>query len=245
VPLKHERATAIDFVLIRESTEGLFAERDTPQANGRDVATDLMQVTRQGCDRLFKFAFDLAARRKAKGHPGHLTSVDKANVLGSMAFFRNVFDEHAARHPDIETSCRYVDAMALSLIRNPWDYDVLVTENMFGDILSDEGAALMGGLGFAPSADIGEDNAVFQPCHGTAPDIMGTGKANPVAMFLSGALMLEWLGERHGEPVLSDAASRLTSAVEAAFAQGELRPVETGGPHELADITDAVAAQLR
>ena len=93
----------------------------------------------------------------------------------------------------------YVDAAALNLVRRPWDFDVMVTENMFGDILSDLGAALLGGIGLAPSADIGDRHAVFQPCHGSAPDIMGTGKANPVGMFLSAAMMLDWLAERHGD----------------------------------------------
>ncbi len=245
VPLSDPRAFKIDFILIRESTEGLFTERSKPQDGTTDAARDLMQVTRQGCDRLFDFAFSLAARRKANGAPGHLTCVDKANVLGSMAFFRDIFDEHARRHPGIATSRCYVDAMALNLIRNPWTLDVLVTENMFGDILSDEGAALMGGLGFAPSADIGTHNAVFQPCHGTAPDIMGTGKANPTAMFLSGALMLDWLGERHTEPTLTEAAARLTHAIEQAFAGDRLDPTETGGAHGLVEITDAVRAKLR
>ena len=108
--------------------------------------------------------------------------------------------ETAERHSDIEADCLYVDAAGLRLVRAPWEFDVFVTENMFGDILSDVGAAVIGGMGMAPSADIGDDHAVFQPCHGTAPDIAGRGVANPTAMFLSAAMMLEWLGYRHEVP---------------------------------------------
>jgi 3-isopropylmalate dehydrogenase len=126
-----------------------------------------------------------------------VTCVDKANVFRSMAFFRKIFDERAGKFPKLRAAHHYIDATALDLVRRPWDFDVLVTENMFGDILSDLGAALIGGMGFAPSADIGDDHAVFQPCHGSAPDIAGTGKANPTAMFLSAAMMLDWLGRRH------------------------------------------------
>jgi 3-isopropylmalate dehydrogenase len=244
VPLSDPRAQSLDLVLIRESTEGLFAGRGKTVLEADEAANDTMRITRQGSDRLFDFAFSLARHRKKNGKPGRVTLIDKANVLGSMAFFRTVFDERAAINPDVAVDRRYVDAMALSLIRNPWDFDVLVTENMFGDILSDEGAALMGGLGFAPSADIGHDHAVFQPCHGTAPDIMGTGKANPTAMILSGAMMLEWLAERHNEPGLGHAAKRLTTAVEQAFATGTINPCETGGSDGLKQVHHAIVANL-
>jgi 3-isopropylmalate dehydrogenase len=117
---------------------------------------------------------------------------------------------------------------------------VLVTENMFGDILSDLGAALMGGMGMAPSADIGDTQAVFQPCHGTAPDIAGRGLANPTAMFLSAAMMLDWLGDRHGVPDCSRAAAELTRAVEGAFSDGTLVPVECGGTAGTKAISERV-----
>ena len=118
----------------------------------------------------------------------------------------------------------YVDATALRLVRAPWEFDVMVTENMFGDILSDLGAALMGGMGMAPSADVGDRHAVFQPCHGTAPDIAGRGVANPTAMFLSAAMMLEWLGEQHAVTACQRAGRELTQAVERAFGTGTLLP---------------------
>ena len=231
-------------MLVRESTEGLFAGRGQTVLD-RDIgATDHLVITRLASERLFDFAFDLARRRKAKGQEGRVTCVDKANVLGAFAFFRGIFLERAKRHPDIGADCAYVDATALNMIRSPWSFDVLVTENMFGDILSDAGAALMGGMGMAPSADIGESHAVFQPCHGTAPDIVDTGKANPTAMFLSAAMMLDWLASRYGSTACGEAATLLEDAVQAAYATGQLRPYEMGGTSGLDDITAHVRAQL-
>jgi 3-isopropylmalate dehydrogenase len=177
-PLADARASRIDCVLVRESTEGLFASRKLSRREGSDAVFDTLQVTRTITERLFDFAFRLAQQRRSTG-PRRVTCVDKANVLPSMAFFRSIFFEVAARYPDVTAEAMYVDATALRLVRSPWDFDVLVTENMFGDILSDLGAALMGGMGMAPSADIGDRHAVFQPCHGTAPDIAGRGIANP------------------------------------------------------------------
>jgi 3-isopropylmalate dehydrogenase len=196
-PLADPRARSVDCVLVRESTEGLFAARSLNRRDGDEAAYDTMRISRRTSIRLFAFAFDLARRRAKPGGRPRVTCVDKANVLPSMAFFRELFLETAARYPDIEADCAYVDATALRLVREPWNFDVLVTENMFGDILSDLGAALLGGMGMAPSADIGDRHAVFQPCHGTAPDIAGLGLANPTAMVLSGAMLLDWLGHRH------------------------------------------------
>ena len=245
-PLGDRRAGDIDCVLIRESTEGLFSARKLSRRGGSpgspdETVYDTLQITRGTTERLFEFSFDLARKRRRAGRAPRVTCVDKANVLPSMAFFRQVFFEVAARHPDVEADAAYVDATAMRLVRAPWAFDVLVTENMFGDILSDLGAALMGGMGMAPSADIGDTHAVFQPCHGTAPDIAGRGLANPAAMFLSGAMMLEWLGDRHGVAACRAAGVRLHQAVRAAFADGGLVPVELGG----AAGTAAIATRVR
>jgi len=242
--LSDPRARDIDLVLVRESTEGLFASRGTGTIDDDAVARDTMVITRAGSERVHEFAFRLAARRRACGRPGVVTCVDKANVFRSMAFFRKVFDEVAARHPDLQARHHYVDAAALDLVRRPWIFDVMVTENMFGDILSDQGAALMGGMGMAPSADIGDAHGLFQPCHGSAPDIAGQGKANPTACILSAAMMLDWLGERHGDPRLSEAATLLERAVDAAYARGAIRPFELGGTDGTAAIRDAVLARI-
>lgn len=238
--LADPRAGGIDFVLIRESTEGLFAARGKGVLEGDREARDTMVITRATSERLFDYTFRLARRRKAHGHPGHVTLVDKANVFTSMAFFRKVFDEVAERYPDIGTERLYVDACALSLVRRPWDFDVLVTENMFGDILSDLAAGLVGGMGFAPSADIGDAHAVFQPAHGTAPDIMGQDKANPTAMLLSAAMMLDWLGERHDVAACRSAAGAIAEALDRGFREARFRPFDAGG----SDGTTAIATTV-
>src|SRR5205085_7524903 len=201
----------IDLVVIRESTEGLFASM------GKGVVTDTearetLLITRKTSERLFEFSYRLAERRKARGARGQLTCVDKANAFKAYAFFRKLFDEAAARHPAVATDRLYVDACSAMLVRRPWDFDVMVMENMFGDIISDLTAGLIGGMGMAPSADIGDAHAVFQPCHGTAPDIMGKGLANPTAMILSAALMLDWLGDRHAHAMAAEAAHAIEYA---------------------------------
>jgi len=236
LPLADPRTKQIDFVLIRESTEGLFSPKIKGEVIDNKTATDTMVITRDISERLFDFSFKLARKRKSQGHPGKLTCVDKANVFRSFAFFRSVFDKQAALNSDIIADHAYVDATALNMVRSPWGFDVLVTENMFGDILSDLGAGLIGGMGMAPSADIGDKHAVFQPCHGTAPDIVGTGKANPTAMILSAALMLEWLGDTHGIEACTQGADLITTAVDQAFGAGNLKPWELGGN----DGTDAI-----
>jgi 3-isopropylmalate dehydrogenase len=243
IPLADPRARKVDCVLVRESTEGLFAARKLSRREG-DSVLDPMRISRGVSERLFVFAFELARKRRKAGRPGRVTCVDKANVLPSMAFFRSIFLEIAQNYSDIDHECAYVDAAGLKLVRAPWDFDVLVTENMFGDILSDVGAALMGGMGMAPSADIGDDQAVFQPCHGTAPDIAGRGLANPTAMFLSAAMMLDWLGDRHGVPACNQAGRELTRAIERAFAGGTLIGVENGGSAGTQMISDRVREQL-
>ena len=245
-PLADPRGNELDFVLIRESTEGLFAP-EAKGTRGADEATDTQLITRAGTKRVCDFAFKLAAQRKANktaGAKGEVTSVDKANVFKSMAFWRDMFDEVASQYPDITPRYGYVDAVAMEMVRRPWIYDVMVTENMYGDILSDLAAGLIGGLGMAPSADIGDDHAVFQPCHGTAPDIAGTGKANPTAMFLSGVMMLDWLAQAKNNEAYAKAAELLTSAIDDAFRDGTLVSTERGGTAGVAEITAAVRKNL-
>jgi 3-isopropylmalate dehydrogenase len=242
--LADPRARDIDLVLIRESTEGLFASRGKGRVEGDREARDTMVITRAGSQRVHEFAFRLAERRKLRGRPGGVTCVDKANVFVSMAFFRKIFDEVAARHPGIAAHHHYVDATALDLVRKPWMFDVMVTENMYGDILSDQAAALVGGMGMAPSADVGDAHGLFQPCHGSAPDIAGQGKANPTATFLSAAMMLDWLAEKSGNEALAQAARKLERAVDAVFASGRLRPFELGGRDGTAAVRDAVLSNL-
>jgi 3-isopropylmalate dehydrogenase len=237
-PIAGAAERGIDIVVVRESTEGLFASMGKGVVTDHD-ARETMVITRKTSERLFDFSLRLAARRKARGGKGVCTCVDKANVFRAFAFFRQIFYERSARQAEAKADHIYIDACAAALVRRPWDFDVLVTENMFGDILSDLAAGLIGGMGMAPSADIGDTRAVFQPCHGTAPDIMGTGKANPTAMVLSAAMMLDWLAERHDHPAAAEAAQRIEQAVDGAFANG-LKPCEFGGR----DGTGAVAGAI-
>jgi 3-isopropylmalate dehydrogenase len=242
--LADPRAKDIDLVLVRESTEGLFASRGKGVIEDDREARDTMVITRKGSERVHEFSFRLAERRKARGRPGNVTCVDKANVFTSMAFFRKVFDEVAQRHPGVGANHHYVDATALDLVRKPWTFDVMVTENMFGDILSDQAAALIGGMGMAPSGDIGDEHGLFQPCHGSAPDIAGQGKANPTATFLSAAMMLDWLADRSGNEALAKASATIERAVDAVYASGKLKPFELGGKDGTAAIRDAVLSNL-
>jgi 3-isopropylmalate dehydrogenase len=242
-PLADPRARAIDCVLVRESTEGLFAGRRESRRDG-DAVLDTQRISRPACERLFAFAFDLARTRRSQGKVGRVTCVDKANVLPSMAYFRGIFLEIARTYPDVSADCLYVDAAGLQLVRAPWTFDVIVTENMFGDILSDVGAGLVGGMGMAPSADIGDRHAVFQPAHGSAPDIAGRGTANPTAMILSAAMMLNWLGVRHDDAGCRDAGTLLNWAIESAFADEGLVTSENGGTATTADVANAVGRAL-
>ena len=231
-PLKGYAAGEIDFVLIRESTEGLFAGRDAVADMSRDVAENTLRISRRGAERVCRLAFDLALTREKR-----VALVDKANVLSAMVYFRTIFDEVAAEYPDCVAEHLYVDATALYLVQDPGRFDVLVTENMFGDILSDLSAGLVGGMGMAPSGDIGEHAAVFQPAHGSAPDIVGKGIANPVAMILSTAMMLEWLDH----PETKRAATALRAAVTDVFSDPARRTPDMGGGLSTTEMTDAIA----
>ena len=242
--LADERACDIDFVLVREQTEGLFYARGRGILENDSVAYDTMRITRAGTARVSEFSFRLAERRRARRSFSRVTCVDKANVFTSMAFFRKVFDDVASRHPQIPADHSYVDAMAMTMVKKPWDLDVMVMENMFGDILSDLGAGLIGGLGMAPSGDIGDDHGLFQPVHGSAPDIAGQGKANPCAMFLSAAMMLDWLADRHNEPQLEVCARVIEKSIEIALTAGTVVPMDYGGEAGTAALTAAVTAAL-
>ena len=242
--LADPRAADIDLVVLRESTEGMFVSRGKGEVTPTE-ARDTQVITRAGTERLSRFAFDLARRRKRdRGTRGEVTLVDKANVFRSFAFMRSVFDEVAREYPDIGARHHYIDAMALDQVRRPWDFDVLPMENLFGDIISDLGAGLIGGMGFAPSADVGDEHALFQPSHGSAPDIAGRGIANPTAMILSVAMMLEWLGDRHREDGYKEAATELQGAVDEVFRGGDVRTFDVGGTTTTTEVARSVIAQI-
>ena len=246
--LSNELSRNIDLIILRESTEGLFytaaVHNRCPVENDEEVQ-DVMRITRTTTEKLHDFAFKLARQRKKKGKLGKVTCVDKANVFRSQAFFRKIYDERKIKFKDIDADHCYVDAMALNLIRNPWEYDVMVMENMFGDILSDLGGGLIGGMGMASCAEIGDNHGLFQPAHGSAPDILGQDKANPLATILSASLMLEYLSDKTNCKSTLLGSRLIETAVEIGFERNELRPIEFGGDMGTKAITETLSDLLK
>ena len=237
----------IDFVVLREQCEGLFASYGGGSVLYDDLATDTQIITRKGVERAAEFGFKLAMSRNGRVKDGKklLTLADKSNVFRSFAFMRKVFNEVAKKYEGMVASENtIVDAMSLWLVQHPEDYDVILFENMHGDIISDMAAAFVGGMGMAPSGDIGWDHAMFQPSHGTAPTIIGKGIANPTATILSGKMMLAWLGERFDDANLNKAADMIEQAVYNTFVKG-IRTPDVAGTASTTQFTDEVIAQLR
>jgi len=245
-PLKHFKPGQIDYVIVRENTEGLYASRGGGIVLRDEVATDTIVVTRKGIERVARFSFELARQRRGAPRDGkrRVTVCDKANILRTYAFFRSVCDDVAAGHGDVEIDYAYADAITVHMLKRPDFYDVIVAENMFGDIISDLGAATIGGMGLSPSAELGDAHGLFQGAHGSAPDIAGQNAASPLATILSGALMLRWLGDKHGDAALSESAQRVERAVEQVLAQGDHVPRDLGGSASCTDITQAVCRAL-
>jgi 3-isopropylmalate dehydrogenase len=231
-PLKQEVIEGTDLLVIRELTGGIYFGAKTRTDTD---ASDLCAYSAQEIRRIGKVAFEAAKLRRNK-----VVSVDKANVLETSRLWRQITHElHQSDYPDVQLQDILVDNAAMQLVSNPSDFDVMVTENMFGDILSDEAATLTGSIGMLPSASLGEPGTpgVFEPVHGSAPDIAGRGIANPLAMFLSAALML-----RHGLRMEGPAAA-IESAVDRALADG-LRTRDLGGTADTAAATQAVISHL-
>lgn len=221
----------LDLVIIRENTEGLYSgiEEETPEG-----ATAKRIVTKRATERICKFAFEYV-RRTGRSK---VTAVHKANVLKKTdGIFKDTFYYVARNYSDIELDDRYVDATAMFLITKPHMFDVIVTTNLFGDILSDEGAGLVGGLGLAPSANIGENNGLFEPVHGSGPDISGRGISNPSAMILSAVMMLNYLQE-YGE------AQRLEKALSSVLCEGKRLTPDMGGTSNTEDMAREIKEKL-
>jgi len=245
-PLKDLKPGGIDYVIIRENTEGLYASRGGGTILRDSVATDTLVMTRHGIERIAKFALDLCGTRHGapKDHARRLTICDKANILRSYAFFRAVCQDVAKQYPDVALDYAYVDAITVHMVKRPDHFDVIVAENMFGDIISDLGAGTVGGLGLAPSAEIGDHHALFQGAHGSAPDIAGQNVASPLATILSGAFMLRWLGQRHDDASLLESALRIEAAVEDALKDPAAVPGDLGGRASCTEVTDAICRRL-
>ncbi len=228
----------IDFVIVRENTECLYRGQEF-EFEGGVVA--LRTITRKASDRIARYAFKLAEQRD---RPRKVVAVHKSNVLKkSDGLFAQVCREVSVQHPSVSFSEMLVDSAAMNLIRDPESFDVIVTTNMYGDILSDEAAQLVGGLGVAPSANIGERFAIFEPVHGAAPDIAGKGMSNPLAMILTTCMMLEWLSGTRADSSCADAASAIRLAVNKTLDMGLMTP-DIGGRNTTSEVGAAVARLL-
>ena len=222
----------IDFMIVRENTEGLYIAGEEKFTDEGAIARRI--ITREAEERIIDYAFNYAK----ENNKNKVTAVHKANVLKkSDGLFKEIFYEVAKRYPEIATEDFYVDATAMYLITQPESFDVIVTTNLFGDILSDEGAGLVGGLGLIPSANIGENGALFEPVHGSAPDIAGKGIANPIAMMLSAIMMLRYIGE-------NEAADKFDNAILKVLSEGKTLTGDLGGSASTEEITQAIKNYL-
>ena len=238
------RVGAFDLVVVRENTEGFYADRNMEMGNGEilvtaDVGISLRRITRQCCERLLLAGFELAMRRRR-----HVTLVHKANVLKTTdGLFLDECRKVAAEFPDVSVDDVLVDAMMAHVVRSPQRFDVIVTTNMFGDILSDLTAELSGSLGLGGSLNAGAGYAMAQAAHGSAPDIAGQNIANPYSLVLSASLLLAWQGRREGKPEFEAAAQAIDDAVEAAIAAHDVTS-DIGGKLGTAEAATAVADRL-
>jgi isopropylmalate/isohomocitrate dehydrogenase-like protein len=238
----------IDIVVFRENTEGLYSGLDfhpplIPQilaipglenADPENSAVSIRYFTRKGCQRILRAAFEYAVKHRRRS----VTSISKANVIrATCGLFLEEAEKMAKEYPDIEFWNANIDAMTMWLIKNPEDYDVLVTTNMFGDIISDEAAQLVGGLGFASSGSIGDDYALFEPTHGSAPKYAGMYKVNPIAMLLSTKMMLDYLGEM-------EIARTVEDGIATVIAEGKVRTYDMGGTNTTLEVAEEVVKKM-
>ncbi len=222
----------IDFMIVRENTEGMYIADEESYTDEGAIARRI--ITKEAESRIIDYAFNYAL----ENNKNKVTAVHKANVLKKTdGLFKEIFYEVAEKYPNIATEDFYVDATAMYLVTQPESFEVIVTTNLFGDILSDEGAGLVGGLGLIPSANIGEDGALFEPVHGSAPDIAGQGKANPIAMMLSAIMMLRYLGE-------NEAADKFDAAILKVLNDGNVLTGDLGGTASTMELAQAVKNNL-
>jgi 3-isopropylmalate dehydrogenase len=240
----------VDMVIIRENTEDLYtpARGRLRRAGETEVAIDTRIITRKGAERVVRYAFDLA-RVRARGAPGdgvkRVTCVDKANVMEGCRFFRETFDRVGAEYPEIERDYAYVDAFTQWLVRNPERYNVVVSTNMMGDIITDLASVLQGGMGFASGGNIGNDHAMFEPVHGSAPKYAGKNQVNPFATFFAVEQLLRWLGDRHEDARLRAPADRLEGAIASLLRDGRARTYDQGGTVTTSGAGDLLASAVR
>jgi 3-isopropylmalate dehydrogenase len=229
----------IDMFFVRENTEDVYKGQEF--TIGNDTTICLRVITRRSCERIARKAFEIARRRNGKKR---VTAIHKANVMRvTDGLFASVCRETAKQYPEIAFNELYVDAASMRLIKEPQDFDVLLTCNMFGDILSDEAAQLIGGLGMAPGANIGDTFALFEPIHGSAPNRVGKKTANPLSMILAAKMMLDWLSERYNDPECLEAANAIENAVVATLRARNTVP-DLGGETTTIGMAEAIAAEI-
>jgi 3-isopropylmalate dehydrogenase len=240
-PLKNKRE--IDYIILRENTEGAITWGQGGFQAKDQVAVNPIIISRVGTERIARKAFELSRKRRGAPQDGkrRVTCADKSNVIPAMAFFRKIFEEVGQEYPDVEKEYVYADAMTVYMLQRPEHYDVVVTENLLGDLLSDLGSGTVGGLGLAPSAEVGDRYGLFQPIHGSAPDIAGKGIVNPIAAILSAAMMFQWLGEKHGDQEVSAIGGEIHRATEAILAEGKYRTPDLGGKNTTREVGNAIA----
>jgi len=222
----------VDLLIVRENTEDLY--KGFEFYVNPDTTVALRVITRKGCERIAEMAFKLALKRRKK-----VTAVHKANVLRlSDGLFRQVCQEVASKYPDVKFEELYVDAAAMQLIKRPHEFDVMVMPNMFGDILSDEAAQVVGSLGIAPGANVGDRYGIFEPIHGSAPKLAGKGVANPISLILASKMMLEWLNQKQ-------AADLVENAVVAVLSEGKTLTPDLGGSAKTMEVAKAIAEKVK
>jgi len=239
----------VDMVIVRENTEGAYCPiRGTLKRMGvKEMTVDSRVITRKGSERVIRFAFELSKSRSGSPSDGkkRVTCVDKSNVLDGCRLFRQIYDEVAKEYPDIERDYAYIDAFTQWIIRAPEFYDVAVTPNLFGDIVTDLAAVLQGGMGMAASGNIGDVHAMFEPIHGSAPRHAGKDKVNPTAMILATQMMLEWLGKKKSDKKLIQASKDVELAVTKVLEEGKVLTYDLGGSSKCSEVGDEVRAQLK
>jgi isocitrate dehydrogenase (NAD+) len=228
------RYSDIDLITVRENTQGMYSQEMQTLSEDGERAESMSVITREGATRIIRFAYDLAKRNGRK----NIAVVHKANILkATSGLFLNVSREIREEYPEIETSELIVDNMCMQLVIRPEKFDMIVTTNLFGDIISDLCAGLVGGLGMAPGANIGDESAIFEAVHGSAPDIAGQGIANPFALILAAAMMLDQLD-------MQDRACQIRQAINKVVEQGNVLTADLGGSATTSEITDALIGAL-
>ncbi|MGY5873128.1 MAG: isocitrate/isopropylmalate dehydrogenase family protein [Candidatus Thorarchaeota archaeon] len=226
-PIKEKTPDDINMIIIRENTEGLYAQSpdNSEGENSSEIVIDKRVITRKGSERVARYAYELAKLSSGAPSDGkrRVTCVDKSNLLAGCQLFRDSFNKVGADFPEVERDYAYVDAWTQWVIRKPEYYNLVVAPNAFGDIITDLGAAIQGGLGIAPAGSIGDKHGVFEPVHGSAPKYYGQNVANPIAAILAMGMMLEWLGTKHGDKKVKLAADMVNESVALVLKNGKIR----------------------